>query len=203
MQDGSNELQPRAQPPTGSVQKTGGDTVYYSGRAKQSAYIGRYVLWVLVCILGGVIAWLALKVEAIAALGWPLWVLSLVGTPGLLITYLRQLTTQYKLSSRRIETEEGILLKRVESLELWRVLDVRYEQSLLDRIFGIAKIELISTDQTNQKLIMHGLPNHRELFEKLRDAVQYARQRGRPMELVGSEGMDAADGLGMGGMLNE
>ncbi|MCA9713066.1 MAG: PH domain-containing protein, partial [Myxococcales bacterium] len=123
------------------------------------------------------------------------------GTPGLLITYLRQVTTKYKLSSRRIETEVGILLKKVDSLELWRVLDVRYEQSLIDRIFGIAKIELISTDQTDKQLVMHGLPNHRELFEKLRDAVQYARQRGRPMELVGSDGMDAADGLG--GMLPE
>ena len=36
-------------------------------------------------------------------------------------------------------------------------------------------------------LELHGLPGHRELFEKLRDAVQDARQTNRPMELVGDE----------------
>ena len=33
--------------------------------------------------------------------------------------------------------------------------------------------------------MLYGLPKHRELFGRLQDAVQAARQRGRPMELVG------------------
>lgn len=196
-----NEMQPRAQPPVGSVPaQTGGDTVYYEGRARHSARFGSYFLWTLVCIAGGVIAWLLGQVEAVAALALPLWVLALVGIPGLLITYLRQVTTKFKVSTKWIETEKGILLRKVDSLELWRVLDVAYEQSILDRIFGIAKIRLTGTDQSDPVLEMHGLPNHRELFEKLRDAVQYARQRGRPMELVGQDGMEAHDGIG--GMLH-
>ena len=35
------------------------------------------------------------------------------------------------------------------------------------------------------ELVLYGLPKHRELFGRLQDAVQAARQRGRPMELVG------------------
>jgi hypothetical protein len=48
---------------------------------------------------------------------------------------------------------------------------------------------LIGTDQTDKELRLHGLPDHRVLFEKLRDAVQLARHTSRPMEVVpGHEG---------------
>ncbi len=188
-------IQPRAQPPAGSVAQRQGSELYFEGRAKHTAKFGTYLLWCFVCILGGALAYGLNQIEVIRELEWPLWVLSLLGTPMLLVTYLRHITTTYKVGPRRIETEKGILIKNVDSLELWRVLDVRYEQSLLDRIFGIAKIQLIGTDQTDSTLEMHGLPNHRELFERLRDAVQAARQTGRPMELVdGGEGMEMLGG---------
>ena len=108
----------------------------------------------------------------------------LVGVPGLLWTYLTHITSKFKITRRRVETEKGIIAKKVDSLELWRVLDVQYEQSLLDRIFGIAKIKLMGTDQSDPVLELHGMPEHRQLFETLRDAVQDARHTNRPMELV-------------------
>ncbi|MCA9698301.1 MAG: PH domain-containing protein, partial [Myxococcales bacterium] len=47
-----------------------------------------------------------------------------------------------------VETEHGVLSKTVDSLELWRVLDVKYNQSLIDRIFDNGRITLVSTDQS-------------------------------------------------------
>jgi uncharacterized membrane protein YdbT with pleckstrin-like domain len=114
----------------------------------------------------------------------------LVGLPGLLWQWLVHRGRKYKVSRRRVETERGVFSKAVDSLELWRVLDVRYEQSLLDRMLGNAKITLIGTDQTDGSLVLHGLPDHRRMFEQLRDAVQVTRHTNRPMELVpGQEGM--------------
>ncbi len=52
------------------------------------------------------------------------------------------------------------------------------------RFFDNAKITLIGTDQTDPSLVLYGLPGHRALFEKLRDAVQFARASNRPMELA-------------------
>ncbi|MGB1275059.1 MAG: PH domain-containing protein, partial [Nannocystaceae bacterium] len=169
-EDSPESLQPRAQPPAGSVAQQPGEQIYFQGRAKHSAKFGTYLLWFFVCVLGGALAYGLNQIDVIRELEWPLWVLSLLGTPMLGVTYLRHITTKYKVSPKRIETEKGILMKNVDSLELWRVLDVRYEQSILDRIFGIAKIQLIGTDQTDSTLEMHGLPGHRELFESLRDA---------------------------------
>ncbi len=190
-----DEAPPKAVAPVGGRSPAGLDELYFSGIAKHSISLKSYMFWILACIVGGLLGWLLMKIEALADL--PLWLLSLGGLPMLLVTYLRHITTKYKITGRRIEVEKGILSKRVDSLELWRVLDVRYEQSLLDRIFGNGRITLYGTDQTDSMLTLHGLPKHRELFESLRDAVQTARMTSRPMELV--SGSDAIEMMTGGG----
>ena len=159
--------------------------VLFEGIARHSVVIGGYLRGVLALGLGVAFGVLLMGVEPLG--GYPMWLLGLVGVPFLLVTYLRHVTTRFKITGRRIETEHGILSRRVDSLELWRVLDVRYEQSLGDRIFGNAKIILIGNDRTDPVLVLHGLPGHRALFERLRDAVQAARTVSRPMEVVGGQ----------------
>jgi membrane protein YdbS with pleckstrin-like domain len=170
----------------------------FEGTAAHSASIGSYLKWGLVSAVGGAIA-IGINSMDWGLPGWGLALLWLAGVPGLLWTYLTVISTKYKVSARRIETEEGVLAKKVETLELWRVLDVEYSQTLLDRILKNGRIKLISTDQTNPSLLLHGLPDHRALFEKLRDAVQAARQTQRPMELVPGQGMGHDMGHDLGG----
>jgi membrane protein YdbS with pleckstrin-like domain len=172
-----------AAPPHGSTAQPGGGDILYSGIAKHTSALGGYLKWSGVSLLGGAIA-IGLNLADLETPAWALGLFWLVGLPGILWTYLVQRTNKYKISLRRVETEHGVLSKRVDSLELWRVLDVEYTQSLVDRIFNNARIRLISTDQTNPDLVLHGIPNHRELFEQLREAVQNARHTNRPMELV-------------------
>ncbi|PRQ09627.1 PH domain-containing protein [Enhygromyxa salina] len=181
-----------AAPPHGSTAQPGGGDVIYAGIAKHSAALGGYLKWAGVSVLGGAIA-IGLNMADIGLPGWALGLGWLIGLPGILWTYLVQISSKYKISLRRVETEHGVLAKRVDSLELWRVLDVEYTQSLVDRIFNNGRIRLISTDKTNPDLVIHGLPNHRALFEQLREAVQNARHTNRPMELVG--GHEFADGV--------
>jgi membrane protein YdbS with pleckstrin-like domain len=157
----------------------------YEGVCRHTASFGGYLKWGFASIAGGAVAYGLAHIEFFST--WPLWVLGLVGLPGIAWTVLQHLTTRYKVTTQRVEFERGVLSKTVDSLELWRVLDVRYKQTILDRILGNATIVLIGTDQTDPEMRMHGLPNHRQLFEKLRDAVQMARRSGRPMELVGGQ----------------
>ena len=75
-----------------------------------------------------------------------------------------------------IETESGVLSKRIDVLELWRCRDVRYAQTVMDRIFAIAHIEITTTDVTTPQLTMVGLPASRQLFEQIRDSIEIQRQ---------------------------
>ncbi|KIG12720.1 hypothetical protein DB30_01078 [Enhygromyxa salina] len=175
-----------AAPPSGSVAQPGGGDILYTGIAKHSAALGGYLKWAGVSVLGGAVA-IGLNMADIGIPGWALGLFWLIGLPGILWVYLVQISSKYKISLRRVETEHGVLAKRVDSLELWRVLDVEYTQSLVDRVFDNGRIRLISTDKTNPDLVIHGLPDHRKLFEQLREAVQNARHTNRPMELVGGQ----------------
>lgn len=81
-----------------------------------------------------------------------------------------------RISTTNIETEYGILSKKIDVLELWRCRDIRYKQSLSDRILGIAHIEIYTADVTTPQLEVVGLPASRQLFEKIRDSIEIQRQ---------------------------
>ena len=82
----------------------------------------------------------------------------------------------FRVTTSNIETEYGLLSKRIDVLELWRCRDVRYQQSLFDRILGVAHIEIYTADVTTPNLCIQGLPASRQLFEKIRDSIEIQRQ---------------------------
>jgi membrane protein YdbS with pleckstrin-like domain len=186
---------PQAAPPVGSTGHAA-EEIFFQGIARHTASLGGYAFWTFICFVGGLLVYVLNQVAMIANLGLPLWVLAFAGVPGLIWVWLVHVTSRFKVSARRVEIEKGVITKRIDSLELWRVLDVQYEQSILDRITGDAKIKLIGTDQTHPVLLLHGMPDHRRLFERLRDAVQVARHTSRPMEFAPGSDPHA---MGLGG----
>jgi membrane protein YdbS with pleckstrin-like domain len=83
---------------------------------------------------------------------------------------------KFRVSSTVIEYERGVLSKRIDVVQLWRVRDVVYKQNLIDRILGIAHVEVIAQDATNPDMEIVGMPASRQLFENLRDSIEIQRQ---------------------------
>ncbi|NVB78901.1 MAG: PH domain-containing protein [Kofleriaceae bacterium] len=83
---------------------------------------------------------------------------------------------KFRVSNTVIEYERGVLSKRIDVIQLWRVRDVVYKQNLVDRILGIAHVEVITSDATNPDLELVGMPASRQLFENLRDSIEIQRQ---------------------------
>jgi uncharacterized membrane protein YdbT with pleckstrin-like domain len=90
--------------------------------------------------------------------------------------YLYRKSIRFRVTSTNIETERGVLSKKIDILELWRCRDVRYKQNLLDRILGIAHIEIFTADVTTPHIEITGLPASRQLFEQIRDSIELQRQ---------------------------
>ena len=83
---------------------------------------------------------------------------------------------KFRVTNTVIETERGIISKRIDVLQLWRCRDVLYRQNLVDRILGIAHIEVFAQDATTSHLEIVGLPASRQLFEQLRDSIEMQRE---------------------------
>ena len=92
---------------------------------------------------------------------------------------LMQRTVRYRVSNYRIDYERGLLSKTIDTLELWHVEDIRFHQTLLDRMLSTGTITVISHDDTTPQLVLRGVPNPRPLFETLKQRViAVKRQRG-------------------------
>ena len=83
---------------------------------------------------------------------------------------------KFRVSNTVIEFERGVLGKRIDVVQLWRIRDVVYKQNLVDRILGIAHVEVVAQDVKNPDMEIVGLPASRQLFEQLRDSIEIQRQ---------------------------
>jgi membrane protein YdbS with pleckstrin-like domain len=115
-------------------------------------------------------------------LGWILLPV-IVGAFLLVPIWTRIRSNRWKLTSRRIEVETGWLSKRVDTLELWRVRDAEFQQSMMDRMFGVSCIVVTAHDGTFPTLEIRGVPGDRSIYDKLMAAVMDARQQRGVMNL--------------------
>lgn len=152
--------------------------VLYAGCPSWRAFVKEYTL-VIIAAIGVPLAgnWLAgaLEVTTLTRVLLIAIPLALAGIGFATVTLYRK-SKVVRVSTTNIETEYGILSKKIDVLELWRCRDVRYRQSLLDRILGIAHIEIYTADVTTPQLEIVGLPASRELFENIRDSIEIQRQ---------------------------
>jgi len=108
--------------------------------------------------------------------GLPLFIAALLMC-GYVFLSLRCL--RYKITNRLIERERGILVKRVDRLDLARVKDVQLVQNLFERVLRIGTIEILSSDRTDPLMRLEAIPKPRPIYEKLSDTViKISQKRG-------------------------
>lgn len=90
---------------------------------------------------------------------------------------IRKLTLRYRLTNHRLFTERGLLSRRHDELELIRVDDITVRQNLLQRLFDVGTVTVLSTDTTNPELCIEGILHPLELKERIRAQVRARRAR--------------------------
>lgn len=103
-------------------------------------------------------------------------VLAAVGLVFILRAVTRVMSMRYRIDDLRVEVEHGLVMKKIDNLELWRVKDIRFRQGLLQRMLSTGVIEIDSTDVSDRVLIISGLRDARGIYDKLRDAIDGARR---------------------------
>jgi membrane protein YdbS with pleckstrin-like domain len=126
-------------------------------------------------------SWLALdegqvllfrKCRIIAGLGLAALVLSVF-----LMKVVKLKMTYYEVTVERIEWSRGILDRKVDNLDMFRVVDLKLRRSLLDCMLGIGTVGLITTDKTDPEFTFEKMRHSRRLYDTIKKASLAADRR--------------------------
>ena len=157
----------------------------WKGRCSIKAWGHLWILWVL--WMGGLVfAYFKIRPESgYTGIGHSAY-LALAGLPFLFIlwSWLSEwLGTRYRLTNYRLFKETGILSRSMNELELLRVDDVSVRQNIIQRIFNVGIVTVISpTDATEPRLELRGIQNPVEVKEQIRTHVRKRRERSLHVE---------------------
>ena len=158
------------------------EEIYYEGSPLMRGALGKGFLWVFGGVVLVVLAGFLLVRPDAPRFHVPWFVslaLAVIGAVLILVPVIRTKTVRYRITNYRVDYERGLFGKDIDTMELWHVEDLDFHQSFVDRLLGVGTITVLSHDDTTPKLVMHGIPEPRKLFEQLKQRIiSVKRQRG-------------------------
>jgi membrane protein YdbS with pleckstrin-like domain len=94
-----------------------------------------------------------------------------------LVSWLQIKCVRYQLTSERLRLRTGVLSRKTDEVELYRVKDYVLIEPLSLRLFGLSNISLTTTDDANPQVLLHAVPEGDSLRDQLRKYVEICRQR--------------------------
>ena len=89
---------------------------------------------------------------------------------------LRLKMIHYEVTTDRIEWSRGILDRRIDNLDMFRVVDLSMQRTLLDCLFGIGTVRLATTDKSDPEFVFEKVHDVRELYDIIKEASLEADQ---------------------------
>lgn len=87
--------------------------------------------------------------------------------------------TRYMLTEEQLFINRGFFNISEERIMLYRIMDVSLSLKLHDRIFGTGDITIVSSDKTNNHVVLENIKNARQIADLLSDLVEKRRTEKR------------------------
>jgi uncharacterized membrane protein YdbT with pleckstrin-like domain len=84
--------------------------------------------------------------------------------------------TKYKLTNQRFFVRTGLIARRVEELELFRIKDVSMRQGIIQRLMGVGNVTILSTDDSTPVVHVGRVSKPEKVKEEIRRQARAARQ---------------------------
>ena len=96
----------------------------------------------------------------------------------LIVTWVRSRGTHYKITTQRVVIEQGVFSKRMEQVDLYRVVDYVVERPFGQRVMGTGNIVLEAMDKTTPEIRITGIRTDvMALYERLRYSTEQEKRR--------------------------
>lgn len=91
--------------------------------------------------------------------------------------------TKYELTTERLRTRYGVLNRKTDELELYRVRDYKFDQPFYLRIFSLGNVALTTSDKSHPLVVIRAIQNGEQLREQIRTHVEACRVAKRVREV--------------------
>ena len=102
-----------------------------------------------------------------------------ISVPYALWRYLVTRSRNYKLTDQRLVITSGVLNKKNEQIELFRIKDIAWEEPLTLRLFSCGRLTIASTDRSDPIAVLNAIAGGEKLVETFRNVVTNLRQKNR------------------------
>jgi membrane protein YdbS with pleckstrin-like domain len=127
------------------------------------------------------ISWLGFSYQSMAAIGKYRVILGLgaIFVVGLILFYKawKIRMTHYEVSPDRIEYGEGVFDRKVDNLDMFRVVDIKLRRNILDCVVGVGTVILTTSDKSHPEFEFKKVKNSRELYDTIKKASLSADRR--------------------------
>jgi membrane protein YdbS with pleckstrin-like domain len=172
-----------------SEQPTSPNEVIFSGSPTLWVITGTFVKCGALLVAAGIlifwhierIGWLHLLQSQQAAFGkYRLLTGLLLGLATVLFLFYKcwqVKMTHYEVSADRIEFGTGIFDRKVDNLDMFRIVDIKLRRSFLDCLVGVGTVMLTTTDKSHPEFTFEKVRDSRGLYDVIKKASLSADRR--------------------------
>ena len=89
--------------------------------------------------------------------------------------YLRRI--RYRIGSEQLVCEHGIIWRKTDYMELYRIVDFTENQSLLQQLCGLKTVSIFSMDRNTPRLDLTGIRRRDDIVTLVRERVEYNKRK--------------------------
>lgn len=83
--------------------------------------------------------------------------------------------TTWTITKDKIIIKKGVLLKRINETELFRIIDFSEKKNIIQHLFNNTSLIIYSSDKTDSVLTLYGIENNKEKIEEIKKRVKAER----------------------------
>lgn len=146
-----------------------GEEIVFEGHPSWRSVLSFYLKGLLVAAVGGVVLWLALSV------GWGVVAFLVIEAVVVLVGFVKRVATDYTITTERLHIRRGILAKRVQQTSIDRVQNVNTDQSFVDRLLRVGKVDFDTAGTDDSDFTFDGVASPDAVVAAV-DRAQRARR---------------------------
>jgi uncharacterized membrane protein YdbT with pleckstrin-like domain len=87
--------------------------------------------------------------------------------------FLETRSVNYEITNQRIIIKEGLLYRKSNEVEMYRIRDYNVDQDLLQRIFGVSDVSLRTAERDSDYVRLNSIKNGETVKDMIRKHVEF------------------------------